>query len=62
MIKTLACIPIDRYKKICIICIKDTCLESVLLLLEIFKVDVLEILQQVTLYTMIDRPETTTQQ
>jgi hypothetical protein len=25
-IKILACIPIDRYKKIGIICIKDTCL------------------------------------
>jgi hypothetical protein len=29
-----------------------------LLLLKIFKVDVLEILWQLALYTMIDRPET----
>jgi hypothetical protein len=29
-----------------------------LLLLEVFEVDVLEILQQLSLYAMIDRPET----
>jgi hypothetical protein len=33
-----------------------------LLLLEIFKVEVLEILQQLALYAMIDRLETTIQQ
>jgi hypothetical protein len=33
-----------------------------LLLLEIFKVEVLEILQQLALYTMIDRLETTINQ
>jgi hypothetical protein len=27
LIKILACIPIDRYKKIGTICIKDTCLQ-----------------------------------
>jgi hypothetical protein len=32
--------------------------KSCLLLLKIFKVDVLEILWQLALYTMIDRPET----
>jgi hypothetical protein len=59
LIKILACIPMDRYKKIGTICVKDTCLKFRLLLLKIFKVEVMEILRQLTLYTMIDRPETT---
>jgi hypothetical protein len=37
-------------------------LESLLLLLEVLKVDVLEVLWQLTLYTMIDRLETIIQQ
>jgi hypothetical protein len=32
--------------------------ESHLLLLEVFEVDVLEVLRQLTLYATIDRPET----
>jgi hypothetical protein len=36
--------------------------ESRLLLLEVFEVDVLEILQQLALYATIDRPKTTIQQ
>jgi hypothetical protein len=32
--------------------------ESRLLLLDVFEVDVLEILRQLILYTMIDKPET----
>jgi hypothetical protein len=39
--KILACIPIDRYKKIGTIYVKDTCLQIPLLLLEVFKVDVM---------------------
>jgi hypothetical protein len=34
LIKILACIPIDRYKKIGTICIKDTCLAAQRLALE----------------------------
>jgi hypothetical protein len=58
-IKILACIPMDRYKKIGTICVEDTCLKFWLLLLKIFKVEVMEILRQLALYTIIDRPETT---
>jgi hypothetical protein len=36
--------------------------ESRLLLLEVFKVDILEILRQLSLYAMIDRPKTIIQQ
>jgi hypothetical protein len=57
LIKILACIPIDRYKKIGTICIEDASFESHLLLLKVFDVDVLEVLRQLTLYMMIDRPE-----
>jgi hypothetical protein len=53
LIKILSCIPIDRYKK------KSTLAsESCLLLLELFEVDVLEVLRQLAFYAMIDRPET----
>jgi hypothetical protein len=56
--KILACIPMDRYKKIGTIYERTLAFESRLLLLEIFKVKVLEILWQLTLYAMIDRPKT----
>jgi hypothetical protein len=58
LIKILACIPIDRYKKIGTICVKDTCLQIPLAALKIFKVEVLQILWQLTLYAMIYRPKT----
>jgi hypothetical protein len=43
--KILACIPMDRYKKIGTICIKELAFESRLQLLEIFQVEVVEILR-----------------
>jgi hypothetical protein len=54
----LACIPIDRYKKIGTYVLRTLAFKSHLLLLEILKVEVSEILQQLTLYAMIDMPET----
>jgi hypothetical protein len=62
LIKILACIPIDRYKKIGTICIKDTCLRIMLTAARGPQVDVLKVLWQLALYAMIDRPETTMQQ
>jgi hypothetical protein len=39
-------------------CIKDTCLQILLLLLEVLKVDVLEVLRRLALYSKIRKPET----
>jgi hypothetical protein len=55
--KILACIPINRYKKYVQYASRTLSFESRLLLLEAFKVDVLEILRQLALCAMIDRPE-----
>jgi hypothetical protein len=56
--KLLACIPIDRYKKYAQYVLRTLAFRFRLLLLDIFKVDVLEVLRQLALYTMIDMPET----
>jgi hypothetical protein len=50
--------PTDRYEKIGTKCVKDTAFKSGLLLIYVFKVDILEVLRQLALYTTIGRPET----
>jgi hypothetical protein len=52
--KILACIPIDGYKKYVQHASRTLAFKSHLLLLEVFKVDVLEVLRQLTLYATID--------
>jgi hypothetical protein len=48
----------DRYRKYAPHASRTLAFESHLLLLEVFEVDVLEILRRFTLYSMIDRLET----
>jgi hypothetical protein len=57
-IKLLACNPIDRYRKYVQHASRILAFESLLLMLEVFEVDVLEVLRWYTLYLMIDRSET----
>jgi hypothetical protein len=48
----------DRYKKYVQYVLSTLAFRFRLLLLDIFKVDVLKVLRQLALYTMIDMPET----
>jgi hypothetical protein len=54
--KLLACNPIDRYRKLVQHASRTLAFKSRLLLLVVFEVDVMEILQWFTLYSMIDKP------
>jgi hypothetical protein len=57
-IKLLACNPIDRYRKYVQYASRTLAFESRLLMLEVFEVDVLEVLRSLVLYATIGRLET----
>jgi hypothetical protein len=54
----LAYIPIDRNKKYVQYASRILAFKSCLLLLKIFKINVLEVLRRLALYATIDRPKT----
>jgi hypothetical protein len=57
-IKLLPCNPIDRYRKYVQYASRTLAFESHLLMLEVFEVDVLEVLRSLVLYATIGRLET----